>query len=195
MVPPLHEQDLALIRRAVDRDPEAIDKLVGRLECVSAMVGVCLRRANVRLDENDRRDLIQAVLLSIWKKLDEYRGEARLETWVYRFCFLELRWFLRKRDRVPESIDELEVVPQSAAPPPALDRMDSEKLYQAIRELDGDERVVVSLKHFDALSFTQIGEQLSLSPNTVKTRYYRALLKLKAQFASLMDTSAVEREE
>ena len=63
--------------------------------------------------------------------------------------------------------------------PPALEiRRCVERFFDSLSEL-GSEAEVVRAKNYRGLTFESIGERLQCSPNTVKTRYYRAILKLK----------------
>ena len=48
-----------------------------------------------------------------------------------------------------------------------------------IERIDPRDAEVIQLKHFRHLSFDEIGETLGISPNTAKSRYYRALVRLR----------------
>ncbi len=181
------KDDLELIQHAIRQEPEAVSAVIERLRCVPRMLSACAARLNNPLDQEEQRDLVQEILLSIWNKLGQYGGRARFETWVYRFCFLELRWHLRKRGRLPRLIDDLREPPAPREAQQTPSALDYEHVYQALSKLDEDEAAVVSRKHFEDLSFTEIGEHLGISANTAKTRYYRGLLKLREQLRSHTD--------
>ena len=56
---------------------------------------------------------------------------------------------------------------------------DLESVYVAMQRLSAAEARIMRLKHFEALTFEAIALRLSMSQNTSKTRYYRALEKLR----------------
>ena len=157
------------------------------------MLTVCAARLGHLLSEHDRRDLAQAVTLAIWKKLDQYRGEAKLETWAYRFCFLEIRWFLRKTTQASLITEDVEAIQEPASKEERADPLEQEEVYRALAELDSEVAEVVSLKHFEGLVFTEIADRLGLSPNTAKTRYYRGISKLRTRLSSLIDGAMSKR--
>jgi len=65
-----------------------------------------------------------------------------------------------------------------AAPAPEP-RYDLERLRRALAQIDPGDRRIVTLKHFDGLTFAQIAPHVDLVLNTVKTRYYRSLDRLR----------------
>ena len=61
---------------------------------------------------NDSEDLLQEILLQIWKSLDQFRDLARLDTWAYRIAInTSLQWrrsASRKQKHLPpENVDIL----------------------------------------------------------------------------------------
>jgi len=54
-----------------------------------------------------------------------------------------------------------------------------DELWEAMRHLDEDARVLIALKEVDGLSYDEIAETLGLPLSTVKTRLFRARRQLK----------------
>ncbi len=137
----------------------------------------------------------QEVLTRIWQKLGSFRGAARLETWVWRFCALELAAAVRRgagRREAPTDPAGLHAAEAEGAVPPRGEPLAPadgddpwlrERIARALERLPDEERDVVELKHFEDLSFTGIAERNRCSPNTAKTRYYRALGRLRRLLA------------
>ena len=61
--------------------------------------------------------------------------------------------------------------------------VDADALDRALALLGPPEEAVVRLKHYDDLSFVEIGRLLEIPVNTVKSRYYRGLRWLRARLA------------
>jgi len=107
-------EDLDLVGRALAGEPAGIDELVERLRCIPRMLADRNRRLGGPLQESELADVAQETAVAIWRKLSGFEGRAALETWVYRFAYLELMLRLRKRRRRLASLDELEVEPAAA---------------------------------------------------------------------------------
>ena len=178
------EQDVERIRQALAGDGRAVDEIASRLTCIPRMLGRRNADFGGPLDADELRDLAQETIIAIWRKLEQYDGRASLETWAYRFCMYELLHRLRaKRNRPMPWTD---VSPDAQPEEDTVDATpeDHHLLYKSLDRLPDQEATIVRLKHFDDLTFQDIGERLGESPNTIKTRYYRGLLRLRQMLAS-----------
>jgi len=136
------------------------------------------------LDSQELEDVVQEILIAVWRKLEHFDGRGPIEVWVHRFCVLQFARALRDRGYAPRGGEwpdsELErVLPQPSEPAP----FDLEALHLALETLDDDEAQIVRLKHFSELSFPEIAQNLRISQNTAKSRYYRGLRRLQQRLA------------
>ena len=169
-------EDLAVVRRALSGDDDARRQLVERLAALPAMVRGKHARMGAQLGSHEVEDVTQSVLLSLWAKLARFDGRAPLLHWAYGFCVLGLRKAIEHRQRNREhAVGEAPESPAHSAPPP----IDAEALHAEVQALAPSERQVVELKHFEALTFDEIGKRLGMITNTAKTKYYRALARLR----------------
>jgi RNA polymerase sigma-70 factor, ECF subfamily len=176
--------DLELVRTAMAGDPSTQDQLVDRLACVPAMLRSRNRRMGSPLREEELADVVQETLSAIWTKLHAFEGRARIETWAFRFAMHEFSKGLERRVKHAthaaldgeESLEHAEEASESLT-------LDSSVVQLALERVGDEGADVLRLKHFDELTFEEIGSQLSLSSNTVKARYYRALEKLRELLA------------
>lgn len=138
------------------------------------MLSVINSRMGRPFRDHELEDLVQETVLSIWKRRDKYEGLASIETWAYAFCRHHYMNRLRSRGRGPRMVggELLDGVGASESE-------DHDHVRRAVDELPASERVLVNLKHFDELSFDEIGARLDLPPSTAKSRYYKALEKLR----------------
>lgn len=152
------------------------------LQCVPRILAAHNARLGHPLRRDDLADVVQDVSLLILRKLPAYAGHAPLVGWIYRLCCFELMNAMRRRVRQRRRFAAAEVAED--IPDPTIDResqawIERDRLLRAIERVGGVEADLLILKHFEDLTFAEIGRVLDLSPNTVKTRYYRGLTQLE----------------
>ncbi len=189
-----HRDDALLVAAVRQGDGAARAAFTARMECVSTMLGSLNRRYGRPLSDVDLHDLAQETLLKVWQKLDTFSGASRLETWVFQFCFLELRNAMRRGRRRAER--ERPLVDAAEAPVVALTELpfDVEKVLSLLDRLAEEDAALIRLRHFEGLDFEAIGRRCGRPTNTVKTRYHRALLKLR-YWLQVAPPADVPREE
>jgi len=173
-----HPADLELVRAVLRRDPTAVDGLVQRLSCIPRILAILNQRMGSVLKPEDLSDLTQDTLARLWPRMQDYTGQAALETWFYGYCFNGFMNAVRKERRLQmERASALsESIPSPGAP---LPRLEFDHLQRGLERLDQRETRVIRLKYFDDLTFEEIGDRLEISPNTAKTCFYRGMRRLE----------------
>lgn len=180
--PVLHALDLQLARAALEGSPEARRAFAQRMECVPRMLSAFNARLSRGFAASELEDLVQDTLVSIWRRLPSYQGLATLESWAWRFCQHHLANRLRARARAPVFVP----VGDDAAEDGRTESLILfDVLDQALRRLEPGEALVVRLRHFEQLDFPAIGQRLDIPTNTARSRYYRALARLRNLLAPL----------
>lgn len=176
-----HADDLELARRVLQRRRDAIDQFMRRMTCVLRMLRVQNRRLGGPLGADELTDLSQDVLVIVWRKLSLFEGRSTLETWIFRICRLELLNSVRRRHRLAEPVDEVtpDQIPVVDEPDADAVMVDAEVAYHALNEIGPPPSEIILMKHFDQMTFAEIGSQLGLSANTTKSHYYRGLTRLR----------------
>lgn len=173
-----------VIRIRLHDDRQAFEQLVRRNQ---GMVRAQLRRL-LHGDEAAADDLAQETFMLAWRKLDQFRGDARFSTWLYRIaytCFLQVH-------RAParhEAIDD-EAMERLQAPAQRIDlRLD---LESAMQRLSAAERTVLLHCTQLGLSHEEAAYVLAMPLGTVKTHATRGKAKLKTWLAAWRDADGVE---
>jgi RNA polymerase sigma-70 factor (ECF subfamily) len=169
-----------LLSRLRSGDPRAFEDLVRRYQ--HRVFGVALRMMR---DRAEAEEIAQEAFLRAHRSLGEFRGEAKLSTWLFaitsRLCLSRLgRGERRLRRLGEESLAGL----AGGAPGPGeeLERDEVESaLERAIGELPEDRRIVVLLRDVEGLAYEDIAETLGWEPGTVRSRLHRARQDLKAK--------------
>ncbi len=131
----------------------------------------------------DAEDLTQEVMLKVGRSLQNFRGESRLSTWVYRIATNAALDRLRApaaRQTLEPLPDETEAVRDAA---PSLEeqlfRQERYECYCAfIQRLPLSYRAVVALAELEELAAGEIADILGLSVDVVKIRLHRGRAKL-----------------
>lgn len=136
---------------------------------------LCMAYVNDRVEA---QDLTQETFIIVWEKLDTFRNESSIGTWIYRIatnnCLKMIRkGKVHKTAELPIHIMEKEM-PASLEPQIKL-------LYQFISELPEIERIIISLELED-LNQAEIALIVGLSATNVRVKIHRIKKKLTKKF-------------
>ena len=175
--------DETLISKALGGSQRSWERLVRRHETM--VYNYCLRMTR---NTSDARDLLQEVFLAVYRHLPSYRNEGQFKGWMMRIAANKTMDLLRMRQRAPKlSTDDAadEAMLQWQAPdhgnPDQLYEQDSanRRIRAVLQALTPEQRLVVELKFFQHSTFEEIATQTGTPVNTVKSRLYASLQKLK----------------
>jgi RNA polymerase sigma-70 factor, ECF subfamily len=170
--------DAQLVDRLRRGDPRAFEDLV--ITHQHRVFGVALRMLGSRAEAEEAA---QEVFLRAHRAIADFRGDAKLSTWLYtiasRLCLNRLAAGERRLTR--EGEEALARIPSShASPADELERSERDAaLHRAIAELSDERRMVVVLRDLEGLSYEEIAAALDLELGTVRSRLHRARLDLK----------------
>jgi RNA polymerase sigma-70 factor (ECF subfamily) len=172
--------DAPLLARLRAGDARAFEELVTTYQ--HRVFAVSLRMLSNRAEAEE---IAQETFLRAHRALAEFRGEARLGTWLYaiasRLCLNRLASGPRRHER-SDDIALSQAPAEGADAVGALERDElAAALHEAVAALPEERRIVVVLRDLEGLSYEDIGEVLGVPLNTVRTRLHRARLDLKAK--------------
>ena len=128
-------------------------------------------------NSNEYEELFQEMLVQIWRSMKNFRGEAKISTWIYQVCINTALGFRSKIGRHRKRFDTLDgkIFIQ---PTPETDKDEQlQKLYAAIRDLKPIDRAIVSL-YLDEKSYDETSQILGISKTNVATRLNRSKKQL-----------------
>jgi RNA polymerase sigma-70 factor, ECF subfamily len=193
--------DGVLVGQALAGDQCAFEFLVNRYhhQLVSYIRGL--------LKDNDQiYDVLQHVNLQLYRSLPILLRNVSLKAWLFQVARNRCLDELRKRGRraeVPfstlgredgeEGLSPLEAIPDiEALPEEMTERSELHGLlYAAIVSLPPKFRSIVHLHCFRQLTFAEIGRTLNMPEPTVKTYFYRSLLRLRRALASNLQFASI----
>ncbi len=134
----------------------------------------------------DAPDVTQQTFLRAFTRLDQYDGQAKFETWLYRLAVNEVLQFLRKRKRWNQpTLADKNDEPADKSQPLGADTEQRDILEQALSRLDPELRSVFLLKESESLSYRDIAEATEISEGTVGSRLNRARAELQEHLKNL----------
>ncbi|MFT6815592.1 MAG: RNA polymerase sigma factor (sigma-70 family) [Sphingobacteriales bacterium] len=137
------------------------------------MLGVCLRYAKNR---EEAEDIFQEAFIKIFQKIDTFRGEAKLSTWMRSVMVNTALKHLRSNRMKYEftTENEIEIAVDPVIPDEAKSLISEEALLEIIGTLPEGYRVVFNMYNLEGFTHKEIAAHLEISENTSKSQLSRA---------------------
>lgn len=140
-----------------------------------------IRKLVVNHDETD--DLLQNVFLKAWKNIHNFRGDAKLSTWLHKIAINESLNFIQqerqKREISDDSKDSFLLNNLEADTFFDGDAL-QEALQKAIAALPEKQRLVFNMRYYDEMKYDEISEILGTSVGALKASYHHAVKKISS---------------
>jgi RNA polymerase sigma-70 factor (ECF subfamily) len=183
-------EEAQFVARLVARDEGAFNELVITYQRrVFALVFRMLGR------REEAEDLAQEVFVQVFKAIDQFRGDSKLSTWIYRIavnlCKNRTKYLSRRHANDQDDVDAMaDRLPFSAAkgvsvggisrPDELVEGMQLEVVVKrAIAQIEPEFREVLILRDVEDMSYEEIAEVTGLADGTVKSRIHRARAQLR----------------
>ncbi len=181
------QTDEKLIKKALKGSQSAWQQLISRYE--KTVYHYALRMTS---NSDDALDLMQETFVSVCRSLPDYRGDSSFKTWLLRIAHFRIIEFYRKRKWFADEseLDNVDADPRHTCPELALNNKQTQlQIVRVMKQLPLEQKLIVELKIFQQQTFDVIGQQLGISNNTVKSRFYSALDKLKVLLEANYDAA------
>ncbi len=145
-------------------------------------------------NHHDAEDLSQEVFIKAFRSMQNFRGDAKLSSWLYRITVNTAISQKRKKsvsnmqlqENFDECVNESEQNNKSFSRNPeklAEAGLMRDHLERAIQKLTPRERSIFVLRHYNDLPQKEIAEILKINVGTVKSMLFRAIKKLQDELA------------
>lgn len=192
-VPAGRTEDMALVERCRRGDLGAFEELyrahAGKLFSVA-----CRMLGNAA----DAEDLLQEIFLSAHRKLDSFRGESALGTWLYRLATNQCLDYLRSRaartNQVTDAMDDEPGLYQPGARGLAEQTVTKMDLERAVAQLPEGCRAAFVLHDVEGLEHREVAEALGIAEGTSKSQVHKARLRLRLLLTGKQESGAGSRQ-
>lgn len=184
--------DAELIRNVLAGQIDAFNTIVWRWE--KSLYNFVLRYVG---DREEARDICQKTFIRAYENLSRLREPEKFSTWLYQIAVNICRDQLKKKkrqrwislegwqhDRNGNEDNLVVAEPTAEAGPDAAahHRDVGEIIRRALQEIPEEQRVVIIMKVYQGLKFSEIAEILNTSDNTAKSRMYYGVRALRQVF-------------
>lgn len=140
----------------------------------STIYTVCYMFSN---DEDEVNDLFQEVLINLWKGYSTFKGESKIDTWIYRVSLNTCISLDRKKKKASQHISlDMGI---NLFEDKDNDSKQIQQLYARIHLLGPIDRAIVLL-WLDNLSYDEIGAIIGISAKSISVKLVRIREQLKA---------------
>ena len=176
---PSRADDLALVERCRQGDLAAFETIYrahsGRLYSVACrMLG----------NPADAEDLLQEIFLAAHRKLDSFRGESALGTWLYRLatnlCLDHLRSRAARTGQLTDALDSEPALADAGSQRLAERTVARMDLERAMAQLPEGCRAAFVLHDVEGLEHREVADVLGIAEGTSKSQVHKARLRLRA---------------
>ena len=131
----------------------------------------------------DAEDLLQDIFLAAHRKLDTFRGDAALGTWLYRLAMNQILDHVRSRaaraGQLTDGMDDMSVLADAGGAKLADRAVDRVDLERAIAQLPEGCRAAFVLHDVEGLEHQEVAEVLGIAEGTSKSQVHKARLRLR----------------
>lgn len=172
-------EDDTLIKRILAGDSESFGVLVERhIGSIRKCIGCIVRNAS------DTDDVVQEVLLKLWRRLSTFRSESTFRTWATRVAINEtLMLYRRERNwRTPQPIEDLDQLayPRELTDHTLIRAEVAREVRRALERLPRMYNSVLILHDLEQLSPKETARRVNATVPAVKSRLFRGRRMLSA---------------
>lgn len=137
-------------------------------------------------DKDERDDLLQEILINLWKGLDSFRGEASAGTWLYRVAVNTALSFKGRELKRKDHHCRLESIPPILSPKGVDGTIQEEltlsldRLNTAINQLSIIDKAIISL-YLEEVSLKEVAEIIGIKEPNVRVKIHRIKETLRLQ--------------
>ena len=177
--------DKLLIEKIASGDESAFKQFVEKYH--QMVLNVC---HHILHNVEDSMDVSQEVFIKIYESIDQFRGDSKVTTWLYRIAVNKSLNYLRsnKRNKWFSSLDllfgdekrKIDTVDDTLQPGEDMEADENKKvLHFALKKIPEKQNIAISLSHFEDLSYKEVAEIMNISVSEVGVLINRGKKKLE----------------
>ncbi|HTO34876.1 MAG TPA: sigma-70 family RNA polymerase sigma factor [Flavobacterium sp.] len=137
---------------------------------------------NIVLNHDDADDVMQNTFIKIFRNIENFKGESKLFSWLYRIATNEALTFIKQKSKMHSQTSE-EFIRSETEKLIGDEYFDGDeiqlKLQKAISLLPEKQQLVFKMKYFEELTYENISEITETSVGALKASYHHAVKKIE----------------
>ena len=142
------------------------------------------------ISHDDTDDVLQNTFIKVFRGINQFKGDSKLYSWMYRIATNEAITFINKRAK-ERKVDITEIKQDLVTSLSSDDWFSGDDiqfiLQQAIARLPQKQQLVFNMKYFDHLKYDEISDILGTSVGALKASYFHAVKKIEMYVKSKSD--------
>ena len=137
------------------------------------VTGLCYK---ILKDKTEVEDTVQEIFLKVFSNIDKFKFKSKISTWIYR---ISINYILNVNKKVTYNLEFDEVYMKEHFGIDIELKELEEKISDALKKLNGQEKKVFILREMQGLSYKEIAQILKMKEGTVKSKLHYIKLKLR----------------
>lgn len=129
-------------------------------------------------NSEDQNDLVQEIVLQLWKSYERFEGNSQFSTWMYRVSLNTALTYFKKEKKQSERYTFLENVDKIDEHDSVEKEVQLELFYKAVQELNKVEKALIFL-FLEGQSHKEIGQNLGITEGNARVKLNRTKDKLQ----------------
>ena len=184
----MFDDEKDIIEKVLSGNTEAFAMIVRQNQ--TKVLGLC---ASILEDRTQAEDAAQEIFIKAFRSLNSFKMNSSVSTWLYRIASNHCKDLLRSRARQKtQSLDALIEKEGEAAYQKLgemkVDASPDENVEMVLGLLSPDERMILTLREVQGLSYQEIAESLECTLDAVKARLKRARAKLQEKACAMRES-------
>ena len=149
------------------------------LNLIDQHKGILHKVSRMYMDNaEDQNDLVQEIVLQLWKSFERFEGNSQFSTWMYRVSLNTALTFFKKEKKKTDRHTFLENIDQVDELDSAEKETQLELFYKAVHELNKVEKALIFL-FLEGQSHKEIGQNLGITEGNARVKLNRTKEKLQ----------------
>ena len=137
---------------------------------------------NIVLDHDDTNDVLQNTFIKVFQNLNNFKGESKLYSWIYRIATNESITFINKKAKLSSKTSQelkSKIVENLEADIHFDGNAIQIKLQKAILTLPERQQLVFKMRYFEEIKYQEMSTILGTSVGALKASYHLAVKKIE----------------
>lgn len=186
----MYEDDQELARRLISGDEKAFDAFFSAY--YDRVYRFCLRR----LDQADAEDVALESMRQAMRRIETYRGEALLVTWLFQVARSQVSAFYKSQRKhrslvlieddaaVAREVDEMAATTRDNPQESHADERYRDLIHFVLDSLPGEYGQILQMKYIEGLSVEEIAHRLALTVTAIQSKLARARQAFRREYTN-----------